>query len=84
MCLPSTLKKKKELLFQDEAMKPYSFFFFFFNFLFGIGTEPMNDVIVSGGQRRDLATHTHVSLLSQTYFHPGCNATLSRVLCTIQ
>ena len=29
-------------------MKPYSFFFF--NFLFGIGTEPMNNVIVSGGQ----------------------------------
>ena len=60
------------------------FFFFFFKFLFGIWTEPMNDVIVSGGQRRDLATHTHVSLLSQTYFHPGCNATLSRVICTIQ
>ena len=43
------------------------FYFFPLNFLFCIGVLLINDiVIVSGGQQRDLATHIHVSILSQT------------------
>ena len=41
-------------------------FYFILNFLFHVGVEPMNSVIVSGGQHRDSAIHTHVSVLPQT------------------
>jgi len=39
----------------------------FFNFLFYIGVELINNVvIVSGEQWRDSAIHTHVSILPQS------------------
>ena len=44
-----------------------------------------NAVIASGEQRRDSATHIHVSVLPQTpHFSPGCHTTLNRVPCAIQ
>ena len=40
---------------------------FFLNFLFCIGVEPINNVVVvSGGQQRNSAIHVHVSILHQT------------------
>ena len=42
-------------------------FYFFFNFLFFIGVELINDVvIIPGGQQRDSAIHIHVFILPQT------------------
>ena len=42
-------------------------FILFLNFLFCIGAEPINSVvIVSGGQQRDSAIHIQVSILPQT------------------
>ena len=41
--------------------------FFFKLFFFGIRVQPINNVVtISGEQRRDLAMHTHVSILLQT------------------
>ena len=38
--------------------------FLFLNYLFYIGVEPINNaVIVLGGQQRDSAIHTHISIL---------------------
>ena len=43
--------------------------------------EPINNVVVSGEQRRDSAIHIHVSILPETLL-PSCGyTTLSRVLC---
>ena len=40
---------------------------YFFNFLFCIGIQPINNVvIVPGGPQRDSATHIHVCILPQT------------------
>ena len=41
-------------------------------------------MIVSGGQRRDSAIHTHVPILLRTSSHPGCHGTLSRVPWAVQ
>ena len=52
--------------------------FFFLNFLFCIGVEPINNVlVVSGEQQRASAIHTHVSILSQTPVPP-------RLPCSIE
>ena len=57
-------------------------FVFLLNFLFCIGVQPVNNVVmVSGEQRRDSAIHTHVCILPQLPSHPGCHVTLSRVPC---
>ena len=54
-------------------------FVFLLNFLFCIGVQPVNNVVmVSGEQRRDSAIHTHVCILPQLPSHPGCHVTLSR------
>lgn len=43
------------------------FFLFVFYLLFYLGVELINNaVIVSGGQQRDSAKHTHVSILPQS------------------
>ena len=45
---------------------PHHYCSCFINFLFCIGIYPINNVvIVSGGQRRNSATHKHVSILPQ-------------------
>ena len=50
-----------------------------------VGAHPINNVVVvSGGQRRDSATHTHVSILPKLPSYPGWHLTLSRVPCAIQ
>ena len=49
------------------------------NFLFCIGVQLINNVIVSGEQQGDSAKHVLVSILPQTPSHPGCHITLSRV-----
>ena len=41
-------------------------FIFYLNFLFYIGIEPMNNVIVSGEQGRDSAIYIRVSILPLT------------------
>ena len=53
-------------------------FFLTLHFLFCTGVAMINQVVVvSGEQRRDSATHTHVSILLQIPSHPGSH---SRVL----
>ena len=50
-----------------EAFLKILFLFYFTPKTFCIGVKPINNVvIVSGGQQRDSATHTHVSILPQT------------------
>ena len=45
--------------------------FLFLNYLFYIGVEPINNVvIVLGGQQRDSAIHIHVSILPKAPFPP--------------
>ena len=45
--------------------------FLFLNYLFYIGVEPINNVvIVLGGQQRDSAIHIHVSILPRTPLSP--------------
>ena len=45
------------------------FFFLFFNFLFYIGVELINNVVlVSGVQQSDSVIHVHVSILFQILF----------------
>ena len=57
---------------------------FFFNFLFCIGIQPINNiVIVSGGQQRDSAIHTHISILPKTPSHPAHNIEQSSMRCTV-
>ena len=47
----------------------YFLFLFFLNFLFYIGVQLINNVVlVSGVQRSDSVTHVHVSLLFQILF----------------
>ena len=42
------------------------------NFLFCIGVQPINDVvIVSGGQQKNSAIHIHESILPQTLLSKG-------------
>ena len=56
-----------------------------FDLLFCIGIQLIsNVVIVSGGQQRDSATYTHVSILPKLPSHPGCHIALSTVPCAIQ
>ena len=44
-------------------------FFFFFNFLFYIGAQLINNVVlVSGVQQSDSVIHIHVSILFQILF----------------
>ena len=62
---------------------PLHFFFFHFQFCIGVFLTN-NAVIVSGGQPRDPAIHTYVSILPKLLSHPGCCITLSRVPCAIQ
>ena len=59
---------------------------FFFTFYFVLKSSQLvsKDVIVSGEQWRDSASHIDASLLPQTPLHPGCHATLSRVPCAVQ
>ena len=53
------------------------------NFLFCVGVELINSVVmVSGEQRMDSAIHIHIH--SPSLSHPGCHVTLSRVPCAIQ
>ena len=48
-------------------------------------TSLINDVVmVSGGQHRDSAIGTHVSILPQTPLHPGCHVTVSGGPCAGQ
>ena len=56
-------------------------FFIYFKFLFCIGVQTINNVIVLGEMQRDSTIHIHVSILPQTPFHPACHITLSRVPC---
>ena len=52
--------------FVVNAQGYYNNCFFKKNFLFCIGVQPVNNImIVSGGQQRDSAIHTHVSVLPQ-------------------
>ena len=66
----------------------WSFFpsVFSLNFLFYVGVQPINNVVMaSGGQPRDSAKHIHVSpFLPKLHFHPGCHVTLGRVPCAVQ
>ena len=41
--------------------------------------QPINNMIVSGEQPRDLAIHIHGSILPKLPSHAGCCITLSRV-----
>ena len=60
----------------------FSFVFYTLNFLFCIGVQPSNSiVVVSGEQRRDSAIHIHVSILPKSPSYPGCHIALSRVPC---
>ena len=53
--------------FVVNAQGYYNNCFFKKNFLFCIGVQPVNNImIVSGGQQRDSAIHTHVSISTQT------------------
>ena len=55
------------------------------NFLFSIGVEPINTVvIVSAGQTRDSRIHIRIHSPPKLPFHPGCHIALSRVPCALQ
>ena len=50
----------------------FIFYFYFLNFLFYIGVQPVNNVmIVSGGEQRDPAIRIHVCILPQTLHFEG-------------
>ena len=67
------LKESKFLI------SPYTLSCFLFNFLFCIGVQLINNVmIVSGEQLRESATYIHVSSLPQTALPSCCHITLSR------
>ena len=60
----------------NQVILPYCYFilydlFTFFK-MFHVGVQPISSVvIVSGGQQRDSAVHTHASILPKTPCHPG-------------
>ena len=59
---------------------------FIFNFLFCIGVYLINDVVmVSGGQQRGSATHTHEPILPQTPLpsRPPHHIEQSSLCCTV-
>ena len=68
-----------------NELSSYLEFFFLKNFLFCVGVEPINNVeVVLGGQQRDSAIQTHVSILPQAPSPPGFHMTLNRVPCALR
>ena len=82
--LRKKLKFRKKKLSENGNTSMF-IFTYLLNFLFYIGVQPFNNVvIVSGEQQRNSVIHIHVSNLPRTPPHPGCQITLSKTPCAIQ